>query len=153
MNLTDLCEVLRNWFDVDRHIGNFEIENGTIDLDYLVEGQFYRIVGSIQNDGVVYCNEGKLYHIIGVDDEGNYEMVACTDETFNGAVWVLALPPNFLQTYLTMCEWENKNKEALSGAYASESFGGYSYSLGTSGGEGLSWQNHFKKDLERWQKI
>lgn len=137
MTLTDLCEVLRNWFDVDRHIGDFTIENGTLDLDYLAEGQYFRIVGSIFNDGV-HLNNDKL---------------SLKDESFHGAIWSMAVPQNVVDLVTKITEWETDNADALKGAYASESFGGYSYSLGTSGGEGLSWQSHFKKELERWQKI
>lgn len=137
MTITDFCEETRNWFDVSRHIGNFEIENGTTDLDFLQEGQFFRIVGSIFNDGVYQYN-----------DKLNLK-----DETFKGAIWAMAVPQTVIDLIDKIKQWETDNAQALNGAFASESFGGYSYSLGTSGGEGLNWQTHFKNDLERWQKI
>ena len=137
MTITDFCEVTRNWFDVDRRIGRFEIENGTITLDFLREGQFFRIVGSVFNDGVYKY-----------DDE-----LELKDEVFDGAIWSMAVPNVVLDLVAKINQWETDNADTLNGAYQSESFGGYSYSLGTSGGEGMTWQTHFKKDLERWQKI
>ena len=50
--LTELCGVLRNWFETDRISGTYTVENGSIALPFLQEGQFFRIVGSVFNDGV-----------------------------------------------------------------------------------------------------
>ena len=75
--LTELCQELRNWFDRERYFGVFEISGGVITAPFLVPGQYYRIIGSIFNDGV--------------HQYGSYtdELV---DETFDGAVWALCIP-------------------------------------------------------------
>ena len=53
MELTVLCKELNNWFELEKHFGVFHIENGSIKEDVgLVENQYFRIVGSIFNDGV-----------------------------------------------------------------------------------------------------
>ena len=77
--LTQICQYLRNWFVRDKYFGNFKIENGV--LTYadgtalpLLNGQYFRIVGSILNDGVYQTGE------------------ALADEEFNGAVWSMAIP-------------------------------------------------------------
>lgn len=136
MTLTDLCEELRNWFDVSRHIGHFKIENGTIELPFLKEGQFFRIVGSVFNDGV-----------------HQYPEYGLTDEEFYGGVWALAVPQNVLDLVDEISKWESENAKIINSPYTSESFGGYSYSKATSGGENVTWQSHFKKRLSRWRKI
>ena len=137
MTLTDLCEKLRNWFDVSRHIGDFEIENGTIDLDFLQEGQYFRIVGSVFNDGVHRYDYSLDLH----------------DESFDGAIWAMAVPQNVLDVVDSMTAWEEKNAEVLDSPYSSESFGGYSYSKATDENGNLTVYGAFKKYLSRWQKI
>ena len=60
--LTELCAELRNYFEVPngRHFGKFTISGGSIaPLDFLQEGQYFRIVGSVFNDGV-YKNKAYL---------------------------------------------------------------------------------------------
>lgn len=37
--LTELCGVLRNWFETDRISGTYTVENGSIALPFLQEGQ------------------------------------------------------------------------------------------------------------------
>lgn len=137
MTITDFCEVTRNWFDVNRHFGDFKIENGTIELDFLHEGQYFRIIGSIFNDGAhQYSDSLKL-----------------TNEEFNGAIWALSIPQTVIDLVNKINSWEQTNSEALNSPYSSESFGGYSYSKENNADGSVTWQSHFKKDLERWQKI
>ena len=76
--LTELCQELKNWFDLERHFGVFTIENGELSLPFLLDGQYYRICGSVFNDGV---------HKYG--DESD----SLVDESFDGAVWAMAVPP------------------------------------------------------------
>ena len=142
--LTELCQELRNWFDRERHFGTFEITGGSITAPFLVEGQYYRIIGSIFNDGV---------HQYGEDD--------LTDETFTGAVWALGIPKDVINLAAEIAEWRTKyedvNGPALS-PYLSESFfGDYSYSKGANGGDGTGtgtgWQSVFKNRLNPWRKI
>lgn len=141
--LTELCQELRNWFDKERHYGTFTIENGNIVADFLQPGQYFRIVGSIFSDGVYqYPTEDR------------------PDETFNGAVWALAIPKEVLQLDEEIDAWrrtyEATDSQAMS-PYMSESFGGYSYSKGasnsTGGGATSSWKSVFKPRLNMWRKI
>ena len=57
--LTEICQYLKNWFDRDqsKFYGKFIISNGEIesynDGDMgMIEGQYFRIIGSLLNDGV-----------------------------------------------------------------------------------------------------
>ena len=65
--LTELCGHLRNWFDRERYAGTFTVENGSIALPFLREGQYFRILGSTFNDGV-----------------HQYPAYGLTDEAFDG---------------------------------------------------------------------
>lgn len=145
--LTELCQELRNWFDRERHFGTFEITGGVLPAPFLAEGQYYRIVGSIFNDGV---------HQFGQEAEGELK-----DESFKGAVWALAIPKDVINLSTEIEEWQNKYGTLDSAAmspFASESFGGYSYSKsgGSSadgGGSGSNWQSAFASSLNMWRKL
>lgn len=140
--LTELCQELRNWFVREKHFGTFEIEGGIITAPFLVPGQYFRIVGSIFNDGV---------HLYGSD--------ILTDETFDGAVWALAIPKEVVNLAIDISEWRAKYEAVDSPAsspYMSESFGGYSYTKGSaySGNDGgSSWRSVFGSRLNLWRKI
>lgn len=124
---------LNNWFVVGRYDDTYTIEDGGITLPFLVNGQYFRIVGSLFNDGV-YQYPAEL-----------------TDETFDGSVWALAIPKALLSTVDEITAWTAKNGD--SGPYTSESFGGYSYSKATnSKGMAVGWRDVFAAQLAPWKK-
>ena len=124
---------LNNWFVVGRYDDTYTIEDGGIALPFLVDGQYFRIVGSLFNDGV-YQYPAEL-----------------TDETFDGSVWALAIPKALLSTVEEITAWTAKNGDG--GAYTSESFGGYSYSKATnSKGLAVGWRDVFAAQLAPWKK-
>ena len=152
--LTELCQELRNWFEKEKHFGEFTIEGGQLaDSAYLQDGQYFRIVGSVFNDGV------HKY------EPNNANREVLTDEVFEGAIWEMAVPPTVISLSEKIAEWCAKYAGADSTAmspFQSESFGGYSYSKssysrsGSSGGSSGSaptWENVFADDLNRWRKI
>lgn len=140
--LTDICQELRNWFcdEEDKHFIDFEIVNGTIaPLDFLQVGQYYRIVGSVFNDGVhKYGDTTDILH----------------DESVkNGAIWAMKVPSNILSLANEIKAY-NENTDNSPSPYTSESFGGYSYSKATdSNGVAVSWKQVFGSRLNRWRKI
>lgn len=138
--LTELCGVLRNWFETDRISDTYTVKNGSITLPFLQNGQFFRVVGSVFNDGV-----------------HQYPDYAMADETFDGAIWPMSLPPAVLCLAEEIQAWQEKNGDIAASPYTSESFGGYSYSKTTSGaatGTGMvTWQSVFKSRLNQWRKI
>lgn len=142
--LTELCQEVHNWFDVERHAGHFSIQGGTLDVDFLREGQYFRVIGSVFNDGVYQ------YHIDILDDE-----------EFDGAVWALAIPKAVINLSAEIDAWQQKYETADSAAmspFNSESFGGYSYSKSGSGTSGSSagassWKTVFSSKLNRWRKL
>ena len=124
---------LNNWFAVGRYDDTYIIEDGGITLPFLVDGQYFRIVGSLFNDGV-YQYPAEL-----------------TDETFDGSVWAMAIPKALLSTVEEITTWTAKNGD--SGPYTSESFGGYSYSKATnSKGMAVGWRDVFATQLAPWKK-
>lgn len=145
MTITDFCEELHNWFDVDRIFGTFTISNGEITVldGYLQENQYFRIVGSVFNDGVYKYPSNELI-----------------DETFDGAVWAMAVPPAAIALFERIKDWDSKysQSEAANSPFQSESFGGYSYSKGYNSSVNgsdttVSWQKQFKSRLNRWRKL
>ena len=145
MELTELCKELNNWFDYKKVFGTFTIEDGVLTDDLgLRNNQYYRIIGSIFNDGV---------HKYGDEND------ALTDEAFDGAVWAMAIPPEVIALIGRINDWEAKYGESARSPYTSESFGGYSYSKnsgtlsgGTGNGSG-DVLSAFAGELNRWRKV
>ena len=139
MILTEICAELRNWFVVPDgvHIQTYTISGGSIaPLDFLQEGQYFRIIGSVFNDGVHQDPASDL-----------------TDEVFHGAVWAMAVPPTLIAL---SAEIEEYNKSAgKPSVYTSESYpNGYSYTRATdANGVPLSWQKAFASRLSKWRKL
>lgn len=128
----EMCASLRNYFALDPISGEFTIKDSDITVPGLVRGQYFRIDGSVFNDGV---------HRYG-------EITMNGDETFTGTITPMAVPPAFEAVAAEIEEWKQKNAEVINSPYQSESFGGYSYTKGTA-----SWQGVFAKRLNRWRKI
>ena len=137
--LTELCAELRNYFEVPngRHFGTFTISGGSIaPLDFLQEGQHFRIVGSVFNDGVY-----------------QYPATSLADEVFEGAVWAMALPPSIIALSAEIEEYNDSDAGKVS-PYTSESFGGYSYTKATdANGTPIGWQKAFASRLNKWRKL
>ena len=136
--LTEICAELRNYFVKDIHNGTFEIVGGKITpLDFIQENQYFRIVGSVFNDGV-YKYTDKL---------------ELTDEKFIGSVWSMAVPPSVIDLAEEIKKY-NESDEAKPSVYQSESFGGYSYSKATdSNGVPLTWQKVFANRLNKYRRM
>ena len=141
--LTELCAELKNYFLRDRnadiHYGEYTISGGSIDLPFLLDGQYFRIVGSVLNDGVY-----------------QYPADGLTDEEFTGAVWAMAVPPSVVALAADIEEWNAKNAETLASPYTSESFGGYSYTKASGNSESggaYSWKDQFASRLSKWRRL
>ena len=141
--LTELCAELKNYFlrdrEADIHYGEYTISGGSVDLPFLLDGQYFRIVGSVLNDGVY-----------------QYPADDLTDEEFTGAVWAMAVPPSVIALAADIEAWNEKNAEALASPYTSESFGGYSYTKASGNSESggaYSWQDQFANRLSKWRRL
>ena len=131
---------LKNWFLVPGgiHEGTYTIEDGGITLPFLANGQYFRIFGSVFNDGL-----------------HQYPASDLKAETFEGTVWALDVPQAVIDLAEEIESWQTKNGEAASGIYQSESFGGYSYSKATDSASGgaVTWQSAFRSRLSAWRKL
>ena len=146
--LTELCAWLKNYFcqEGDKIIGNFSVVNGAVTPPVdLQTGQYYRIVGSVFNDGVHAYND-----------------VLHDESEFHGAVWKMRVPQAVLDLAEEIEDWMEKYG-GVDGAnlspFLSESFGGYSYSKGyqsSTNGNGsnvASWQDAFRTRLLPYMRI
>ena len=131
---------IRRWFPVEGgiHSGTFTIEDGGITLPFLATGQYFRIIGSVFNDGL-----------------HQYPVTGLVNEEFSGAIWALAIPPAVVDLADEIQKWQEKNGEVASSPFSSESFGGYSYSKATDAetGGAVTWQSAFKQQLSAWRKM
>ena len=144
--LTDICKYLKNLFEHKKYYDTVIIKDGALTgFDGLLQNdQYYRIVGSVFNDGV---------HKFGdVTD-------VLKDETFDGSVWAMAIPPTVIALASDVKEWIAKyggvDSPSMS-PYNSESFAGYSYSKsgGSTDGTGAnSWESTFGSKLAPYRKI
>lgn len=149
---SQVCRELNNYFEYDKVFGKFEIVDGQLSTQHLIDekgvlrlqdGQYFRIAGSIFNDGVYQFPASGLH-----------------DEVFDGAIWLLAFPIDFVALVSDIEEWQKVNgavdSEAMS-PFTSESFGGYSYSKNVgsdAGGKGQNtWQGAFKARLNAYRRI
>lgn len=145
--LTQICQYLRNWFAREKLFGTFKVENGVLTFADgealpLLGNQYFRVVGSVFNDGVKQA---------GVDELQD-------EPAFAGAIWSMAIPQEIIDLDGEIENWISKNAEAISSPYSSESFGGYSYTIRTnysaaSGSSQISWQSVFGPQLSPWRKI
>lgn len=143
--ITELCLYLHNWFNYrqPKVFDTFVIEDGSLSPDWIKDGQYYRIVGSVFNDGVY--------------KHGSEELV---DEEFDGAIWLMAVPKDVEELAKEIAEWQKTYGGAESQSmspYNSESFGGYSYSKSGGSSGTLSsvptWQSVYADRLARYRKI
>ena len=131
---------LKNWFLVPGgiHEGTYTIEDGGITLPFLANGQYFRICGSVFNDGL-----------------HQYPASDLKSETFDGTVWALAVPQAVIELAAEIEAWQKKNGDASVSPYQSESFGGYSYSKATDSATGgaVTWKSAFRSRLNAWRKL
>lgn len=140
--LEELMRECRNYFLIPGgvHPDTYTIKGGSIALPFLRVGQYFRIVGSVLNDGVY-----------------QYGSCALRDETFDGAIWAMAVPTEFLRLEEEIKAWRTQYENAANSPFQSESFAGYSYTKSTaSGGSSGSlpcWQWVFASRLNKWRKL
>lgn len=141
MNIKEICDYIHNYFEADEVSGEFEIADGSLDASFLSTNQYFRIQGSIFNDGIY-----------------KYPASDLIDEKFKGVITAMAVPKDVLDVLAKATKWEEDNANVLNSPFTSESFGGYSYSKGTSskkdGSQGtFTWRDVFGDELKAYRKI
>ena len=142
--LTEVCEYLNNYFWIKKINGKFTITGGSLTSSYLKEGQYFRILGSIFNDGVY-----------------KYPATDLEDEEFTGQIWAMAVPRSVIELTKEIDDWQKKyggiDSDAMS-PFTAESFGNYSYSKSVSttasgATASNSWQSIYANRLNKWRKL
>lgn len=144
MTLKEICDYIHNYFEMDEVSGEFTITGGSLGASFLNDKQYFRIEGSVFNDGIY-----------------QYPTTDLKDETFWGVITPMAVPADVLKVLADATKWEEDNASNLAMAnkpFNSESFGGYSYSKGTStkkdGTQGaFTWRDVFGDSLKAYRKI
>lgn len=130
---------------VMRHINNY-FQVGSISGMIVISGNaivpapespWCYVSGSWLHDGVWQVLGGKLQSMPG----------DLPDEEFDGRVWLLKPPADFLTLCEEISQYDDKNPV---GAYTSEKFGGYSY---TRAGEVKSWMTAFAEKLWPYRRM
>jgi len=140
--LEQVLNFIHNFFVKEIYKGRFTILNGELQVDFLLPNQYCKIVGSVFNDKVHEYQSGGL-----------------TDETFDGQVWAMAVPPTLIALISEIDAWVDKYGETVATPYTSESFGGYSYTkangTGKDGADKLvyGWRDVFSPQLNQWRKL
>lgn len=145
--LEQVLRYINNRFDRDSRgypygskAGTFTVENGNLEVDGLLEGQYFWIEGSRLNDGL------HLYPDTGMQDE-----------EFTGEIVFLVIPNAVVDMATQVEMWCEKNAEVIDSPLKSESFGGYSYTRedGNTGSETPpeAWQARFGARLRPFRKL
>lgn len=138
---------IHNWFAYDKLGVSCAISDGRLPASVSIpEGAWYRIEGSLLNDGL---------HRHPAED--------LRDETFSGTITICAIPNALLDVVEEIEDWQEAynagRDKALESPYSSESFDGYSYNMrdysgANSSSGGLSgWQAEFASRLNTWRKV
>lgn len=140
--LQEILDYIHNYFIKEVYRGTFKIESGSLTVDFLQNGQYFKIVGSVFNDGVhKYLDEQDVLN----------------DETFDGEIWAMAVPKAIVDLEAEIADWIEEYGDTLNNPFQSESFGGYSYTKGSGSGKNgttqISWQDKFGSRLNAYRKI
>lgn len=128
---------INNFFEVG-HIDGLIVISGNA-VTPAPESPWCCIRGSWLHDGVWQVCGGQLQDI-----PGNLP-----DEEYNGRLWLLKPPPDFLALCAEISAYDDKNP---AGAYLQESFGGYSYMRRQTSGS-TAWQDVFAGRLAQYRHM
>lgn len=152
--LQQVMEEIHNMFITERYRGTYAISDGLLSpLSGLKEGQRFWLVGSDLNDGVY------TWHENGIKNDDDTDAVGLLPETFAGTICALAVPPAVIALAGEIKTWVDTYNEQLNNPFVSESvIGVYSYekiqnSKVGGGTPNITWQDMFRKRLDRWRKV
>ena len=130
----------RNYFETGYIDGTFRITGNA--LSGAEGAHWVYISGSAYHNGVWEVCDG---YLTGCSVDGLH------DEEFEGRVWFLDPPEEFLELCKTIKAYEEKNPV---GAFVQERFGEYSYTRANSGTVAdMGWQNAFSAELAAYRRM
>lgn len=141
--LTEICEYLNNYWPVTKAKGHYVITGKTIVLPQVKDGQYFRIIGSVFNDGV-----------------HKYPATDLVDEEFDGVIWAMAVPGTVIALASEIAQWQTKYGGVDSpnmSPMQSESFQNYSYTKASGsnadGTDMSTWQGAFASRLNKYRRL
>lgn len=142
--LEEILAFIHNYFVKEIYRGKFEISDGNLLCDFLQTGQYFRICGSIFNDGVY-----------------QFPVIDLASETFTGEVWAMAVPLSVIALAGEIEEWQTQYEAKILKPYSGETISGvYSYTKLGSGKSGnktgsatVTWRDVFAARLNKWRKL
>ena len=152
--LTEICQRLKNWFDIKSDHTPYGHFSGVISIT--TDTTLHKSTISI--DGEVLDIPTNHYRLI--DSFKNNSVHAVTDElveeTFTGDLWLMVIPAEVVTLAADMKQWVADYGGASKAPFSSESHKGYSYTkaggVGGSGATSSVW-SAFESDLATWRKI
>ena len=147
--ISEVCAHIHNYFEDDPvtgermiYQGHYKIENGSITLPFMKPGKYIRIFGSELNDGVY------KYPVEAAEGEES----PLQDEEFNGVIWKMRPPREFLELVKQIEDWMDKYGDAMRNPYQSEDvIGVYRYTKASAGL--ATWQKVFEQWLKPYRRL
>lgn len=138
-------EINNHFYKTVEH-AKFKIKNNKIKIKgKYFPNQFIKIENSIMNDGV--------YKIIKFENQ-EIEIENTIDEEFEGAIYGLAIPKDFIELTKEIEEYQKLNPISKSNVISESYLNGYSYTMATnSNGQISGWQDVFKSKLDVYRRI
>lgn len=139
MKVSDVMRELRNFFPKYKIEGRWAASGGSLTgCDMLLTGDWIAVCGSLRNDGVYQ-----------VAEDGS--VPGLRDETWEGTVWLLSPPADFLAVCGEIEVWCEKHPED---DVKSERLGEYSVARAVNAqGVPLGWQHVFAARLRPWRRM
>ena len=139
MTVQDVMRQVRDCFPVACRSGRFALSGGRLSPpDGLSPGDWIALRGSAHSDGVYQLGEDGLLPL-------------ADEAPFQGEVWLLRPPPDFLQLCGDICRYaEAQGDDGLK----SERFGAYSFERAVdASGLPADWRSVFRARLQPWQRM
>lgn len=132
-------EVRNTFYDGYSENGSFCVDNGNIVLQGEYWDSCYVLIHGGQHFGVYKMHKNAI--------QGAYTIEEIIDGSFNGSVYRLDVPSDFIRLVKEIEEYVRKTPESN---IISERFGDYSYSISK---DTQSWEKVFSTRLNRYRKM
>jgi len=155
--IINIMREIRRTFEVSAESSEYIIENGTINLkEHYLVGEWILVQGSRLNNGIyrIGAVNGTILPLYTLSNGSDDENPTCADESFQGCVWRLNLPRDFIEMAEEITAWSNKSDNVPSDVVSHSVVGLYSETRAT-GHDGLplGWKQVFGKRLGAFRRM